>query len=97
ERAPWPRFPHHAISRSIDRRPAGIGISAQRRHSSGDLPAACKMKSAVATKEQSKPASAKKPKRIVIVDDHPLFRKGLEQLINSSDDRFTICGEAGDA
>ena len=28
------------------------------------------MKSTVATKEQSKPASAKKPKRIVIVDDH---------------------------
>ena len=36
-------------------------------------------------------------KRIVIVDDHPLFRKGLEQLINNSDDAFTICGEAGDA
>jgi len=32
-------------------------------------------------------------KRIVIVDDHPLFRKGLEQLIDS-DDGFCICGEA---
>ena len=52
------------------------------------------MKAATATKE--KPKSAK-PKRIVIVDDHPLFRKGLEQLINSSDDAFKICGEAGDA
>ena len=54
------------------------------------------MKTATATKE--KPASKPdKTKRIVIVDDHPLFRKGLEQLINSSDDAFAICGEAGDA
>jgi DNA-binding NarL/FixJ family response regulator len=35
-------------------------------------------------------------KRIVIVDDHPLFRKGLEQLINS-ESSFAICGEAGNA
>ncbi len=56
------------------------------------------MKSASAVKESSKPASkSEKAKRIVIVDDHPLFRKGLEQLINSSDDAFNICGEAGDA
>src|SRR3989440_10098726 len=54
------------------------------------------MKSTTATKEKSAPKS-EKPKRIVIVDDHPLFRKGLEQLINSSDDAFKICGEAGDA
>jgi DNA-binding NarL/FixJ family response regulator len=39
------------------------------------------------------PADAK---RIIIVDDHPLFRKGLEQLIHS-DGRFAVCGEAGDA
>src|SRR5438132_5748571 len=56
------------------------------------------MKSANAVKESSKPASkAAKPKRIVVVDDHPLFRKGLEQLINSPDDAFNICGEAADA
>ena len=54
------------------------------------------MKAAAVTKEKPKSASAK-AKRIVIVDDHPLFRKGLEQLINSSDDAFKICGEAGDA
>src|SRR5437660_8719368 len=54
------------------------------------------MKSAPATKEKPAPKS-EKSKRIVIVDDHPLFRKGLEQLINSSDDAFTICGEARDA
>jgi DNA-binding NarL/FixJ family response regulator len=56
------------------------------------------MKTAVAQKE--KPSSPRKPakiKRIVIVDDHPLFRKGLEQLINSTNDDFAICGEAGDA
>jgi DNA-binding NarL/FixJ family response regulator len=35
-------------------------------------------------------------KRIVIVDDHPLFRKGLEQLIQS-DGTFEVCGEAGNA
>ncbi len=35
-------------------------------------------------------------KRILIVDDHPLFRKGLEQLIHS-DGTFAVCGEAGDA
>src|SRR6266513_371965 len=35
-------------------------------------------------------------KRIVIIDDHPLFRKGLEQLIHS-DGAFMVCGEAGDA
>src|SRR5712664_1059890 len=57
-----------------------------------------KMKSASAVKENSKPSSKpEKAKRIVIVDDHPLFRKGLEQLINSSDDALNVCGEAGDA
>jgi DNA-binding NarL/FixJ family response regulator len=35
-------------------------------------------------------------KRIVIVDDHPLFRKGLEQLIQS-EDSFAVCGEASNA
>lgn len=35
-------------------------------------------------------------KRIMIVDDHPLFRKGLEQLINSHNG-FAVCGEADNA
>jgi DNA-binding NarL/FixJ family response regulator len=35
-------------------------------------------------------------KRIVIVDDHPLFRKGLEEMIHS-DGTFVVCGEAGNA
>jgi DNA-binding NarL/FixJ family response regulator len=54
------------------------------------------MKTAAAIKEKCKPALGK-TKRIIIVDDHPLFRKGLEQLINSVADGFCICGEAGDA
>src|SRR6266511_2358163 len=39
---------------------------------------------------------APEAKRIVIVDDHPLFRKGLQELIHS-DDSFAVCGEAGNA
>jgi DNA-binding NarL/FixJ family response regulator len=35
-------------------------------------------------------------KHIVIVDDHPLFRKGLQELIHS-DSSFGVCGEAGNA
>ena len=35
-------------------------------------------------------------KRLVIVDDHPLFRKGLQELIHS-DNSFAVCGEAGNA
>jgi len=34
--------------------------------------------------------------RIVVVDDHPLFRHGLIQLLNS-DDGFAVCGEANSA
>ena len=37
-----------------------------------------------------------KAKQIVIVDDHPLFRKGLEAMIHS-DGAFAVCGEAGNA
>src|SRR5438270_10848695 len=54
------------------------------------------MKTAAASKQKAAPR-AEKAKRIVIVDDHPLFRKGLEQLINSTDDAFNVCGEASDA
>jgi DNA-binding NarL/FixJ family response regulator len=35
-------------------------------------------------------------KRIVIVDDHPLFRKGLQDMLHS-DGTFAVCGEAGNA
>jgi DNA-binding NarL/FixJ family response regulator len=33
--------------------------------------------------------------RILIVDDHPIFRKGLAQLINQEED-LCVCGEADD-
>ncbi len=33
--------------------------------------------------------------RILIVDDHPIFRQGLAQLINQEDD-LCVCGEAQD-
>lgn len=35
-------------------------------------------------------------KRVVIIDDHPLIRRGLERMIQSGDG-FAVCGEAGDA
>src|SRR2546426_1329891 len=35
-------------------------------------------------------------KRIVIVDDHPVLRKGLGRIINSNEG-FVVCGEAGEA
>ena len=50
---------------------------------------------------KSKPFTAETPdrpgaKRVFIVDDHPVFREGLGQMIESEDD-LTVCGEAGDA
>src|SRR4029453_5374433 len=49
------------------------------------------MKYAKSTNENPK-CDLPEAKRIVIVDDHPLFRKGLEQLIHS-EDGFAVCGE----
>ncbi len=37
---------------------------------------------------------ANQSKRIVIVDDHPLIRQGLDRLL-SNGNRFVVCGEAG--
>jgi DNA-binding NarL/FixJ family response regulator len=45
---------------------------------------------------KSQKGDPREAKRIVVVDDHPLFRKGLKELIHS-DDSFAVCGEAGDA
>lgn len=41
------------------------------------------------------PGKAASRKRILLVDDHPLMREGLAQLINGQDD-LVVCGEAGD-
>jgi len=43
-----------------------------------------------------KKSAAQKPKRIFIVDDHPMMRQGLVQLIGAETD-LTICGEAENA
>ena len=40
-------------------------------------------------------AGAKKPKRILILDDHPMTRHGLAQLIGRERD-LVVCGEAED-
>ena len=37
----------------------------------------------------------KNPTKIFLVEDHPIFRKGLAQLINNEED-MTVCGEAED-
>lgn len=39
---------------------------------------------------------SKRSRRLVIIDDHPLIRRGLERLIHSGD-RFVVCGEAASA
>ena|ERR1035437_7429947 len=44
----------------------------------------------------AKPKSHFQGKRVVIVDDHPLIRRGLERMIHSGDG-FIVCGEAGTA
>ena len=36
------------------------------------------------------------PKKVFIVEDHPVFREGLVQVINSEGD-LVVCGEAADA
>jgi DNA-binding NarL/FixJ family response regulator len=47
--------------------------------------------------EKTIPASAPSAKkRVLIVDDHPVFRAGLTGLVNLEDD-LIVCGEAHDA
>ncbi len=54
-------------------------------------------------RKNAKPSLPEEPKkkhfhgkRVVIVDDHPLIRRGLERMIHSGDG-FTVCGEAATA
>lgn len=42
------------------------------------------------------PASPTKRKKILLVDDHPLMRRGQADLLNREPD-FAVCGEAGTA
>ena len=48
----------------------------------------------VSATEQAQRTSGMGPLRIVIVDDHPIVRKGLTELINHERD-MTVCGESG--
>lgn len=36
----------------------------------------------------------KMPSRVLLIDDHPLMRRGIRQLLESSDD-FLVIGEVG--
>lgn len=46
------------------------------------------------TKRQDNPSPAKK--RVFVVDDHPIVRQGLAQMVNREPD-LMVCGEAEDA
>jgi DNA-binding NarL/FixJ family response regulator len=50
----------------------------------------------LATRPASQTQDPRKSTRIVIVDDHPVLRKGLGRIIDSNDG-FVVCGEAGEA
>jgi|ERR1041385_2366443 DNA-binding NarL/FixJ family response regulator len=43
-----------------------------------------------------KSQSARQRRKIFIVEDHPIFREGLTQILNGEAD-LTVCGAAGDA
>jgi len=45
------------------------------------------------TRPASEPEVSRK-KKVLIVDDHPVFRRGISSLINAESD-FEVCGEAG--
>ncbi len=79
-------------------RPAGISTkpkSALRNSHLNRKNGGSQMKHARSTNKNPK-CDLPEAKRIVIIDDHPLFRKGLEQLIHS-EDGFAVCGEANNA
>jgi DNA-binding NarL/FixJ family response regulator len=46
--------------------------------------------------QKKKTTSAKSPTRILVVDDHPMMREGLRQIIANEPD-LTVCGEAENA
>ena len=54
-------------------------------------------KGVVSRKSSRRPRRKPRGQRLVIIDDHPLIRRGLEQMIHSGDDGFVVCGEAGNA
>jgi DNA-binding NarL/FixJ family response regulator len=46
--------------------------------------------------KQTQPTIRKGKARVLLVDDHPILRKGLAQMINMEQD-LTVCGEAEEA
>ena len=48
------------------------------------------------TNKPAAPMAKKNPTRILIVDDHPILRQGISQMINHEKD-MTVCGDAEDA
>lgn len=46
-------------------------------------------------KAKARKPAPKRKTRIVIVDDHPIVRRGLAEMIDEQDD-LEVCGEAGD-
>ncbi|HTD86306.1 MAG TPA: response regulator transcription factor [Candidatus Binatia bacterium] len=46
--------------------------------------------------KQNQPTIRKGKARVLLVDDHPILRKGLAQMINMEQD-MTVCGEAEEA
>lgn len=42
---------------------------------------------------RKKTAGTRKPRKVLVVDDHPIVRNGLTQLISREDD-LSVCGEA---
>jgi DNA-binding NarL/FixJ family response regulator len=54
------------------------------------------MKSEMIPNKKDSPVSASKGRKVMLVDDHPVMREGLAQLINHEPD-LTICGEYEDA
>jgi DNA-binding NarL/FixJ family response regulator len=54
------------------------------------------MKSDLAQKNNASQPAARKRHRIMLVDDHPVMREGLAQLINHESD-LSVCGQYEDA
>jgi len=78
-----------------------LGQSSWRPNASGTVlrsqPASCSSGGPIpGVKETSKKRANGKPKKVLIVDDHPLFREGLAQVI-SSEHGLVVCGRAGTA
>jgi DNA-binding NarL/FixJ family response regulator len=60
------------------------------------MPKPRKTSKKTAQKSKALPKKTFHGKRVVIVDDHPLIRRGLERMIHTTDG-FSVCGEAGSA